>query len=79
MNKKAFTLAEVIIVIIIISGLMFLIIPNIVTTKTKIEENFCAYVELVNAQIQTYYLENNYYPESLEVLVSEGYIKAQLV
>lgn len=77
MNKRAFTLAEIIVVIIIISGLMFLLVPNIINTKTKIEEKTCfAYIELVNAQIQAYYLEYSSYPESLETLVLDGYIKS---
>lgn len=77
MNKKGFTLGEVLIVIIIISGLMFLIIPNITNTKSKIDEKTCdVYVELVNAQISAYYLEHNEYPENLEILVEEGYIKS---
>ncbi len=78
MNKKGFTLTELLIVLIIISGLMYLVIPNITSTKSNLDKQTCeAYVELVNAQIQAYYLENNSYPLDLQTLVADNYIKSE--
>ena len=82
MKNKAFTLIELLIVLSVICGLMFLITPNIAGTKDKIDKKTCAaYVELVNAQILAYYAEHDEYPAEtdgdggLAVLKDEGYIK----
>ncbi|HEY8364627.1 MAG TPA: competence type IV pilus major pilin ComGC [Haloplasmataceae bacterium] len=76
MNKQGFTLTELLIVLIVISGLMFLIIPNLTHTKSNIDDKTCdAYMELVNSQIQAYFLEHDAYP-TIEDLLSEGYIKS---
>lgn len=77
MNKRAFTLAEVLLVLVMISGLMFLIIPNVNNTKSNIDDKTCkAYIELVNSQIQNYYLENGHYPENLGELVDNNYLRS---
>ncbi len=77
MNQKGFTLTELMIVLIVISGLMFLIIPNISNTKESLDHKSCeAYVELVNTQIQAYVIDHNMLPSDLQTLVDENYIKS---
>lgn len=77
-NKRGFTLTELMIVLIIISGLMYLVIPNITTTKSSLDNKTCkAYVELVNTQIQAYTIDNDVVPADLQTLVNENYIKSE--
>ncbi len=77
MNKKGFTLTELLIVVIIISGLMYLIVPNITSTKKALDDKTCdAYIELVNSQIQAYKLEYDEVPLTLTDLVNSNYIKS---
>ncbi len=78
MNKKGFTLIELMIVIIIISGLMYLVIPNITSTKSSLDSKTCnAYVELVNTQVEAYLVDHETNPASLKELVDGHYIKSE--
>lgn len=79
MNKRGFTLTEMMIVILIISSLMLLIVPNLMRTKATVETKTCeAYIKLVDSQIQAYLLDH---PEvkrtelTIDMLVSEKYIE----
>lgn len=75
MNKKGFTLIEMMIVVIIISGLMYLIVPNIINSKESIDNKTCdAYIELVDSQIQAYILDTDQSPLDLNTLYEAGYI-----
>lgn len=66
---------EMLLVLLIISGLTLLILPNIIETKNSVDQKTCdAYIALVNMQIQQYHLDNQTYPGSLEQLQEEGYI-----
>jgi len=77
MNKKGFTLTELMIVLIVISGLMYLVIPNITSTKNSLDKKTCdAYIELVNTQIQAYLIDHDQLPTDLGVLMTENYIKS---
>ncbi|MDF2700224.1 MAG: competence protein ComG [Haloplasmataceae bacterium] len=78
MNKKGFTLAEMMIVVIMISGLMLLIIPKLGETKTSLDHKSCdAFVNLVDSQIQAFYLDKSIYPMNVTVLFDAGYIKSK--
>ncbi len=75
-NEKGFTLIEMLIVLLIISVLLILTIPNITKNNTMIRDKGCeALVLTADAQVQAYYLDNDSYPASLKELVSEGYLK----
>lgn len=68
---------EMLLVLLIISGLTLLVIPNVIQTKDTIDNKTCsAYVALVNSQIQQYALDRKAYPSSIEELVTEGYIES---
>lgn len=76
MNKKGFTLTELMIVLVVISGLMYLLIPNASKSKASLQGETCdAYIMLVNSQIESYYLENGEYPEDLQELIEQKFIK----
>nr|WP_261698034.1 competence type IV pilus major pilin ComGC [Staphylococcus equorum] len=74
-NKEAFTLIEMLLVLLIISLLLILIIPNIAKQSSHIQTAGCeAQIKMINSQIEAYSLKNNKKPTSIDELVSEGYI-----
>ena len=83
MKKKqkyaGFTLLEMLIVLLIISVLILLFVPNLAKHKeTADKKGNEAIVKIVESQIELYTLEKNKTP-SLNELVNEGYItKEQL-
>ena len=83
MKKKqkyaGFTLLEMLIVLLIISVLILLFVPNLAKHKeTGDKKGNEAIVKIVESQIELYTLEKNRTP-SLNELVKEGYItKEQL-
>ncbi|EKR9302546.1 prepilin-type N-terminal cleavage/methylation domain-containing protein [Enterococcus faecalis] len=83
MKKKqkyaGFTLLEMLIVLLIISVLILLFVPNLAKHKETVDKKDNeAIVKIVESQIELYTLEKNKTP-SLNELVNEGYItKEQL-
>ena len=83
MKKKqkyaGFTLLEMLIVLLIISVLILLFVPNLAKHKETVDNKGNeAIVKIVESQIELYTLEKNRTP-SLNELVKEGYItKEQL-
>jgi len=76
-NEKGFTLIEMMIVLLIISVLLIITIPNIAKHNASINNKGCeAYVKMVEAQVQAYKMDHNQYPANIEVLISEGYLKS---
>lgn len=73
-NKRAFTLIEMLIVLIIVALLMAIIIPNVAGQRNRIEnqakENIA---EIIETQVNTYKLVEKDEP-TLSSLVKEGYI-----
>ncbi|AJC96115.1 prepilin-type N-terminal cleavage/methylation domain-containing protein [Staphylococcus hyicus] len=75
-NKKGFTLIEMLLVLLIISVLLILIIPNIAKQSEHIQKTGCAaQLKLVDSQIEAYTLKYNRKPTSIDELIQEGYIK----
>ncbi|GFZ77641.1 competence protein ComGC [Compostibacillus humi] len=77
MNKKknGFTLIEMLIVLLVISVLMILIIPNLAKRSNDITDKGCdALIALVEAQVNAYYIENREYPADITKLIPD-YIK----
>ncbi|MDP4460143.1 competence type IV pilus major pilin ComGC [Staphylococcus hyicus] len=75
-NKKGFTLIEMLLVLLIISVLLILIIPNIAKQSDHIQKTGCAaQLKLVDSQIEAYTLKYNRKPTSIDELIQEGYIK----
>ncbi|GGA68305.1 competence type IV pilus major pilin ComGC [Ornithinibacillus halotolerans] len=77
-NEKGFTLIEMLVVMMVISIILLLVIPNLGEKNKKVQEDGCdALVAVVQAQVDTYYLENGTYPENLEVLLDEKYLRSE--
>ena len=73
---KAFTLIEMLLVLLIISVLLIFIIPNIAKQTAHVQSTGCeAQVKMVNSQIEAYTLKYNGSPKSIDDLISEGFIK----
>jgi competence protein ComGC len=74
-SEKAFTLIEMMVVMLIISVLLIITIPNITKHNSNINSKGCqAFVKMVEAQVQSFEIENNRVP-SLDELVRLGYLK----
>lgn len=74
-NQSAFTLVEMLIVLMIISILILLIVPNVSKKSANIHEKGChALVELVQSQVIAYELDHKKLPTDLQSLKSEKYI-----
>jgi competence protein ComGC len=75
-NEKGFTLIEMMIVLLVISVLLIITVPNITKHNSKINSKGCeAFIKMVQAQVQSYEIEHKKYPSGIEELVSEGYLK----
>ncbi|QQK79742.1 prepilin-type N-terminal cleavage/methylation domain-containing protein [Salicibibacter cibi] len=77
MKKKddGFTLIEMMIVLLIISILLLVAIPNMVQNSNVAQSKGCeATVDLVQAQVGSYMVETGDYPSSLSVLVDNDYV-----
>ncbi|HLR08245.1 MAG TPA: competence type IV pilus major pilin ComGC [Bacillota bacterium] len=73
-NQKAFTLIEMLIVLMIISVLIILIIPNLKDKGEDVYDKGCgALVSVVQAQADAYYIENSQHP-TLNDLLKDNYI-----
>lgn len=74
-NQAGFTLIEMMIVMLIISVLLIITIPNVAKHNTNINNKGCeAYVKMIQAQVQAYEMDNNKVP-TLDDLKADGYLK----
>lgn len=73
-NQKGFTLVEMMIVMLVISVLLIVTIPNVAKHNTNINNKGCqAFVKMVQAQVQAYVMDKNKVPTMAE-LISAGYL-----
>lgn len=73
MKENGFTLLEMIIVILVLSILFLLTVPNIQKVATIIENKGCeALVKVVDSAILEYKLEYGVTPSSVYDLINEG-------
>lgn len=76
-NNKGFTLVEMMIVLLIISVLILITIPNVTKHTATIDSKGCeAFLTMVEGQVQAYHMENKEYP-SLEELSAAEYIGSE--
>lgn len=74
-QEKGFTLIEMLIVLLIISMLILVTIPNITKHFSTIDKKGCtAYIAMVQGQVEAYRIDLMTYP-TLQDLVKEGYLK----
>lgn len=75
MNQKGFTLIEMLIVLLIISVLILITVPNLTKHNDTVDEKGCeAYKKIVSSQVQLYKLENQEFP-TIDQLVDSAYIE----
>lgn len=75
-NQKGFTLIEMMIVLLIISVLLIITVPNISSHSSNINTKGCeAYVKMVEAQIQAYKMDYKTNPTFAD-LAQKGYLKS---
>jgi competence protein ComGC len=75
-NEKAFTLIEMMIVLLVISVLLIIAVPNISKHNSNIKEKGCeAFIKMVEAQVQSFEMDKNRLPTGLAELQSEGFLQ----
>ena len=75
-NEKGFTLIEMLIVLLIISVLILVTIPNVTKHFATIDEKGCsAYIAMVQGQVEAYKIDYLKYPTTQQ-LKDKGYIKS---
>ncbi len=75
-TKKGFTVIEMMLVLLVISVILLITLPNIAQKKQIINNIGCqSLIEVVNSQVLMFNLENGRQPDSLSELVEEGYLK----
>lgn len=77
-REEAFTLIEMLIVLLIVSILILLIVPHVSKKAANIHDKGCeALVELVQSQVVAYELDHHRLPSNLNILVNEQYIERE--
>lgn len=77
-NQKGFTLVELMVVVVIIGILVAIAVPVYRSVQTNAAENACrANIRTLEGVLEVWKADNNLgtYPNSLDVLVEQGYIK----
>lgn len=75
-NQKGFTLIEMMIVLLVISVLLIITVPNISSHSSNINKKGCeAYMKMVEAQVQAYKIDKKVIP-TFSQLHSDGYLKS---
>lgn len=75
-KEEGFTLIEMLIVLLIISILLIIIIPNISKQSETVKSTGCqAQVKMIAGQVEAYTLKHDAKPNSINDLVSDGFIK----
>lgn len=73
-GEEGFTLIEMMIVLLIISVLILITIPNVTKHSKSIDDKGCeAYVSMVQAEVESYKMEHLKYPTGFEDLVDKEY------
>ncbi len=74
-RKDAFTLLEMIVVVMIISILFLLTVPNVTKVIHSVDEKACnAMTKVIDTAIVQYKLDHDVIPSSIGDLVAGGYI-----
>ncbi len=70
---KAFTLVELLIVVLILGALAAIAIPRITASTTTAKANACkTNIDIMNSQIEMYRADTGSYPGTLDALVSDA-------
>lgn len=75
-REEGFTLIEMLIVLMIITVLIILFIPNLTNKSSEVHDKGCeALVATVQTQVHAYQLDEGKLPGSLSALETAGYIR----
>lgn len=75
-KKNAFTLLEMLVVMLIIAIVLILTLPNLQQKEKIIRNKGCsALIEVVNSAILLYEIDQEETPTSIDQLIGEGYLK----
>ncbi|EUJ31769.1 general secretion pathway protein G [Listeria floridensis FSL S10-1187] len=73
-DERGFTLVEMLVVLLVVSVLLLLIIPNLTKQSKSINDKGCsAFVSMVETQVQAYELEYNKIP-TFDDLHAKGFL-----
>lgn len=76
-TKNAFTLLEMMIVLLIITIILLITLPNIPQKETIIREKGCkSLLSVIDSQILLYQIEKDEVP-SIQDLINDGYLKEE--
>lgn len=71
-GNKGFTLIELLIVVAILAALAAIAIPRITTSSATAKQNACdTNVDIMNTQIEMYYVDKGSYPDDLDDITSD--------
>lgn len=74
-NEQGFTLVEMLLVMLVITVLLLIMLPNVTKNSGLIGDKGCdALVKMVEAQIQAYRLENDRAPANIQDLNTPDYL-----
>lgn len=74
-NSNGFTLIEMMVVLLVISILLIITIPNVTKHNSNINKKGCeALLNMIDGQVQAYRIDTGKLPESLQALVDEKYL-----
>lgn len=75
-NNQGFTLIEMMIVLLVISVLLFIAIPNVAKQSKNINDKGCdAFKRMVEGQVQAFRIEEKKYPVTVQEMVDKEYLK----
>lgn len=76
-NEHGFTLVEMLIVLLIISVLILVTIPNVTKHFATVDQKGCdAYISMVQGQVQAYRIDHQVYP-TVQDLIDKKYITTE--
>ncbi|HEX5563664.1 MAG TPA: competence type IV pilus major pilin ComGC [Sporosarcina sp.] len=74
-KEEGFTLIEMMIVLLIISVLILIAIPNVTKHSKSIDEKGCAaFVKMAQGQVEAYKMEHHKSPTSIQQLIDTKYL-----
>lgn len=77
-GQKGFTLIEMLIVLLIISVLILIMIPNVTKHFNTIDNKGCsAYLKMIDSQIEAYRIENRDSDVTAQDLADNGYLNRE--
>lgn len=75
LNERGFTMIEMMIVLLIISILLLIAVPNMTKSNTVVKQKSCeATLKLLQSQVAQYEMENNQPLPDLVTLQTGGYV-----